>query len=63
VYDLIVANVSSQLQQVELDLTAYIGLVPHEMCREGKRPAIGTGAYELRLGPYACSWFRLSVAA
>jgi len=60
---LIVANVSSQPQQVELDLTAYTGLVPHEMCQEGECPPIGTGPYVLTLGPYACSWFRLQVAA
>ena len=56
---LIVANVSSQPQRVELDLAAYTGLIPREMCREGECPAIGTGPYMLTLGPYACSWLRL----
>ena len=31
---LIVANLSSQPQQVELDLAAYTGMVPREMFRE-----------------------------
>ena len=56
---LIVANVSSQLQQVELDLTPYTGMVPRDMLREGEFPPIGTGPYVLTLGPYACSWFLL----
>ena len=56
---LIVANLSSQPQRVELDLTAYTGRVPHEMLRGGESPPIETGPYGLTLGPYACSWFRL----
>ncbi|HSX82241.1 MAG TPA: alpha-glucosidase C-terminal domain-containing protein, partial [Candidatus Saccharimonadia bacterium] len=56
---LVVANLSSQPQRVELDLAAYTGMVPHEMCREGEFPPIGTEPYVLTLGPYACSWFRL----
>ncbi len=56
---LVVANLSSQSQQVELDLAAYIGMVPREMLREGAFPPIGAGPYVLTLGPYACSWFRL----
>ena len=60
---LIVANVSSQPQRAELDLTAYAGLIPREMCSEGEFPSIETGPYVLTLGPYACSWFHLEVAA
>jgi maltose alpha-D-glucosyltransferase/alpha-amylase len=56
---LIVANLSSQPQRVELDLAAYTGMIPREMCRERELPAIGTGPYGLTLEPYACSWFRL----
>ena len=56
---LIVANLSSQPQGVELDLAAYTGLIPREMCRAGEFPAIGAGPYVLTLGPYACSWLRL----
>jgi maltose alpha-D-glucosyltransferase/alpha-amylase len=56
---LIVANLSSQPQRVELDLAAYTGLIPREMCRKGEFPPIGTGPYVLTLGPYACSWLSL----
>jgi maltose alpha-D-glucosyltransferase/alpha-amylase len=56
---LVVANLSSQLQRVELDLTAYTGVVPREMLRRGESPPIETGPYALTLGPYACAWFRL----
>jgi maltose alpha-D-glucosyltransferase/alpha-amylase len=56
---LIVANLSSQSQRVELDLAAYTGMIPREMCREGEFPPIGTVPYVLTLGPYACLWFRL----
>ena len=60
---LIVANVSSQHQQVELDLTPYTGMIPRAMLREREFPPIGTGPYVLTLGPYACSWFLLQIAA
>jgi len=56
---LIVANVSSEPQQVELDLAVYTGMVPREMCREVEFPPIETAPYRLRLEPYTCSWFRL----
>jgi maltose alpha-D-glucosyltransferase / alpha-amylase len=56
---LVVANLSSQPRQVELDLTAYTGMVPREMLRGGESPPIETGPYGLMLEPYACSWFRL----
>jgi maltose alpha-D-glucosyltransferase / alpha-amylase len=54
---LVVANLSSQFQPVELDLGTYTGMVPHEMFREVEFPPIGTGPYVLTLEPYACSWF------
>jgi maltose alpha-D-glucosyltransferase/alpha-amylase len=60
---LVVANLSSQPQKVELDLAAYTGMVPREMCREGECPPIGTGPYGLTLEPYACSWFHLEIAS
>jgi maltose alpha-D-glucosyltransferase / alpha-amylase len=56
---LIVANLSSQPRRVELDLAAYTGMIPREMCREREFSPIGPGPYVLTLGPYACSWFRL----
>ncbi len=36
---LIVANLSSQPQRVELDLTAYTGMVPREMLQGGRVPS------------------------
>ena len=56
---LVVANLSSQPQRVELDLTAYTGRVPREILGKGEAPPIETGPYALTLGPYACSWLRL----
>jgi maltose alpha-D-glucosyltransferase / alpha-amylase len=56
---LVVANLSSQLQRGELNLTAYTGVVPREVLRRGEFPPIETGPYALTLGPYACAWFRL----
>jgi maltose alpha-D-glucosyltransferase/alpha-amylase len=56
---MIVANLSAQPQRVELDLAAYTGLIPREMCRQEEFPPIGTGPYVLTLGPYAGSWLRL----
>jgi maltose alpha-D-glucosyltransferase/alpha-amylase len=55
----VVANLSSQPQQVELDLAAYTGRIPHEMCTGAAFHPIETGAYGLTLGPYACLWLRL----
>jgi maltose alpha-D-glucosyltransferase/alpha-amylase len=55
----VAANLSSQPQQVELDLAAYTGRIPHEMCTGAALRPIETGAYGLTLGPYACLWLRL----
>jgi len=56
---LVLANLSNQVQPVELDLTAYEGLMPQEMFGGAEFPAIGTTPYFLSLGPYASYWFIL----
>ena len=50
---LVVANLSSQPQRVELDLTAYTGMVPREMLRGGESPPIETGPYGLMIWLYS----------
>jgi maltose alpha-D-glucosyltransferase / alpha-amylase len=56
---MVVANLSSQPQPVELDLAFYTGRIPREMCTEAAFPPIEAGSYGLTLGPYACLWLRL----
>jgi len=56
---LVLANLSNQVQPVELDLAAYEGLMPQEMIGGAEFPAIGTTPYFLSLGPYASYWFIL----
>jgi maltose alpha-D-glucosyltransferase / alpha-amylase len=46
-------NLSRTVQPVELDLSAFAGLVPVEML------PIGTAPYFLTLGPYGFYWFEL----
>src|SRR5262245_64938262 len=54
---LVLANLSNQVQPVELDLSAYEGLMPQEMIGGAEFPVIGTTPYFLSLGPYAFYWF------
>jgi maltose alpha-D-glucosyltransferase / alpha-amylase len=56
---LVVANLSRLAQPVELDLSAYRGLVPIEMSGRVEFPAIGELPYFVTLGAYAFHWFRL----
>jgi maltose alpha-D-glucosyltransferase / alpha-amylase len=56
---LVVANLSRFVQYVELDLSAYSGLVPLEMFGRSPFPAIGKGLYPLSLGPHGFYWFSL----
>ena len=58
---LVLANLSHQVQPVELDLSAYEGLMPQEMIGGAEFPVIGTTPYFLSLGPYASYWFILQV--
>jgi maltose alpha-D-glucosyltransferase/alpha-amylase len=60
---LVAANLSRFMQCVELDLTAFKGLVPVEMFGRSALPAIGDRPYQLTLGPYAFYWLLLEPAA
>jgi maltose alpha-D-glucosyltransferase / alpha-amylase len=57
---LVVANLSRHVQYVELDLSAYRGMVPVEMTGQTEFPAIGALTYLLTLGPHASYWFHLT---
>jgi maltose alpha-D-glucosyltransferase/alpha-amylase len=56
---LVVNNLASTAQAVELDLGALAGAIPIEMFGRSLFPRIGAGPYVLTLGPYDFYWFRL----
>jgi maltose alpha-D-glucosyltransferase / alpha-amylase len=56
---LVVANLSSRPQPVELDLAALEGVVPIEMLGDTRFPPIRREPYFLSLGPHGFYWFRL----
>jgi maltose alpha-D-glucosyltransferase/alpha-amylase len=56
---LCVANLSRSVQPVQLDLSAFAGLIPVEMMGYTEFPPIGTESYFLTLGPYDFYWFEL----
>jgi maltose alpha-D-glucosyltransferase / alpha-amylase len=56
---LVVANLSSRTQPVELDLAALEGVVPIEMLGDTRFPPIRREPYFLSLGPHGFYWFRL----
>jgi maltose alpha-D-glucosyltransferase/alpha-amylase len=56
---LVVNNLSSAAQAVELDLKRYKGNLPIEMFGRNLFPRIGELPYLLTLGPYQFYWFRL----
>jgi maltose alpha-D-glucosyltransferase / alpha-amylase len=56
---LCVANLSRFAQPVELDLSAYVGLVPVEMLGYVEFPRIRTTPYPLTVGPYGFLWLEL----
>jgi maltose alpha-D-glucosyltransferase/alpha-amylase len=56
---LVVNNLSSKAQAVELDLKAYRGNILTEMFGRNIFPRIGELPYLLTLGPYQFYWFRL----
>src|SRR5690606_3145369 len=59
---LVVANLSRFVQYVELDLSAYEGLVPVELFGRTEFPRIGELPYLLTLGGHAFYWFQLKRA-
>ena len=54
---LCVANLSRFAQPVELDLSAYEGMLPVEMLGYVEFPVIRREPYRLTLGPYGFMWF------
>ncbi|EJM62297.1 trehalose synthase [Pseudomonas sp. GM49] len=57
---LCVANVSRSAQAAELDLSAYVGMVPVEMLGGNAFPPIGQLNFLLTLAPYGFYWFGLA---
>jgi maltose alpha-D-glucosyltransferase/alpha-amylase len=57
---LVVANLSRFVQAVELDLSAFRGLVPVELFGRNEFWPIGDEPYRLTLGPHAFFWFALA---
>jgi maltose alpha-D-glucosyltransferase/alpha-amylase len=60
---LVVANLSRFVQAVELDLSAYKGMVPEELFGHTEFPSIGELPYFVTLGPFDFYWFRLQPGA
>ncbi len=56
---LVVANLSRHAQALELDLSAYKGLVPFELMGRTHFPAIGERAYPLMLAGHGFYWLHL----
>src|SRR5450759_873036 len=56
---LVVNNLSSTAQAVELDLRHYKGNIPIEMFGKNMFPRVGDLPYLLTMGPYQFYWFRL----
>ena len=56
---LVVANLSRFAQPVELDLSAFKGMVPQELFGQTSFPPIGELPYFLTLGPLGFYWFSL----
>jgi maltose alpha-D-glucosyltransferase / alpha-amylase len=56
---LIIANLSRFVEYVELDLSAFKGMVPREVFSRAKFPAIGELPYFITLGPHGFYWFSI----
>jgi maltose alpha-D-glucosyltransferase/alpha-amylase len=56
---LCVNNLSKRAQPVELDLSAFNGLVPVELLGSNEFPRIGELPYFVTLAPYSSFWFAL----
>ncbi|MPZ73313.1 MAG: maltose alpha-D-glucosyltransferase [Nitriliruptorales bacterium] len=56
---LVVANLGSSSQPVELDLSEYTGHIPVEMSARTPFPRIGDLSYLLTVGPHGFYWFEL----
>ena len=59
---LCVHNLARSAQAVELDLSAFTGMIPEEMFGRTRFPAIGDLPYLLTLAPRGFFWFQLKAA-
>jgi maltose alpha-D-glucosyltransferase/alpha-amylase len=59
---LVVSNLSRFVQHVQLDLSAYQGMVPVELFGRTAFPPIQAAPYFLSLGPHSFYWFYLTPA-
>jgi maltose alpha-D-glucosyltransferase/alpha-amylase len=59
---LVVANLSRLVQYVQLDLSAFRGMVPMEVFGHTQLPPVRDEPYFLTLGPHAFYWFSLEGA-
>ncbi len=57
---LVVANLSRFVQHLELDLSAYQGMVPVELFGRTPFPPIPAAPYFLSIGPHSFYWFYLT---
>jgi maltose alpha-D-glucosyltransferase / alpha-amylase len=60
-YILVVANLSRFVQTVELDLSAFKGMIPIEIFGRAEFPPIADLPYFLSLSPHSFYWFTLKV--
>ena len=60
---LCVHNLANSAQAVQLDLSAFAGMVPEEMFGRTRFPAIGDLPYLLTFAPRGFFWFQLKAAA
>ena len=60
---LVIANLSRFLQTMELDLSAWKGMVPLELFGSTELPVIGDAPYFLTFGPHSFFWFSLQPRA
>jgi maltose alpha-D-glucosyltransferase/alpha-amylase len=60
---LCLANLSRNIQPVELDLSRFKGMAPVEMLGQTEFPRIGDQPYFLSLGGYGFHWFRIQQMA
>ncbi|MBW4517494.1 MAG: maltose alpha-D-glucosyltransferase [Timaviella obliquedivisa GSE-PSE-MK23-08B] len=58
---LVVANLSRFVQAVELDLSAFQGMMPIEIFGRTEFPPIADTPYFLSLGPHSFLWFTLQI--
>lgn len=58
---LVVANLSRFVQSVELDLSAFQGMVPVEIFGRVEFPPVKESSYFLSLGPHSFYWFTLQL--